>query len=185
MAEKNGTPCDEFAKKNGSKDMTHSIAAIGTDFDEKSQNLLDILLVYYQKTGTYPEYLAWWLFCVAEEKWSDEGNVKWVETVISRGIPVLVAHKDAKEWMEGRGRTTGNTWKEVKSLMAAGYKWSLPEDFPFPTLCLPKKTTLLSAAKLIDEDLVETIANLKVSGDDAEKVVDKDAEEQEEGSDKE
>ena len=185
MAEKKGTPCDEFAKENGSKDMTNLIAAIGTDFDETSRNLLDVLLAYHKKTGEYPEYLAWWLLYVAKEKWSDEENVKWMKDVISRGIPVLVAHKDAKEWMEGRGRTTGNTWKEVERLMAAGYKWILPEDFPFPTLYLPKKTTLLSAAKLVDEDLVETIANLKVSGDDAEKVVDKDAEEQEEGSDKE
>lgn len=189
----NRTPCDKLAETCDKDSVRLDLAAIGTDRND--DNRLEPTLEKFKKDGKYPEFLAWWLDYGPEGKqsWSKEANIDWINTLIKNGMPrVLVAHKDAELWMQNKGRTTGNTWMEVKMLKDAGYKWDM--DYPFPALY---KATLLSSVKSVDEDLVETIANLKVGGDDAEmvpdqgadkvadKVADKDAEEEEEGSDKE
>ncbi len=186
-----GTPCERFAETNGNTDMTTDIAAIGTDINDEYDNLLEELKSYHNKKGVYPEYLAWWLRYVAEEKWSEAENVKWIKDLIARGIPVIVAHNQAENWRNGTGtkKPTWGTWQEAKMLLDAGYTWNSKDD---PTVVLlPPANIKMAVAKVDEEDLADKLTNLKVSGEDADKDTGGDAEQvngkdaEGEGNDKE
>uniref|UniRef100_A0A7S3H1K2 Uncharacterized protein n=1 Tax=Spumella elongata TaxID=89044 RepID=A0A7S3H1K2_9STRA len=179
------TPCERFAAANGNTDMTTAIAAIGTDINDEYDNLLQELRDYHGINEVYPEYLAWWLLFVANDKWSEAENIKWINELISRKIPVIVAHNQAVNWRNGTGtkKSTWGTWQEAKMLLDAGYKWNAVDVLP--VALLPPADILLAVAKGDEEELTDKLTNLKVSGedaDDAEKVSGNDVDE--DGGDK-